>query len=247
MLLGASSASGQDGSPDRNVPRLFWLGQEFDGLSLTEEPLDHFFIYGDCEPPPGEGGCAPPLEVQNSTTCGRNPVGLDSLPSRLFKLRGGGLAADYGAWIDVGTGGRTVTVHSFDSKLAMSAVHEIRPRPEATPRELAPPVYPLPVLRELKRVTAAAQRIRGIKAIAATTDLSPGVVRTRLRTAKLLGPQALANIPVPTLSSDAVWELRQLAFEARELGFSGTAERHEISAATLRAKINQVRGLAGDC
>jgi hypothetical protein len=34
---------------------------------------DVTFIYGTCDPSGGEGGCAPPLEVQVWSACARNP------------------------------------------------------------------------------------------------------------------------------------------------------------------------------
>jgi hypothetical protein len=47
----------------------YWVGESFDGLSLTyAKPYNGRFgtlMYGTCELPTGEGGCAPPLQVQN--------------------------------------------------------------------------------------------------------------------------------------------------------------------------------------
>ena len=49
-------------------PTLYYLGREFAGLPLTdlaaETPGRALFVYGTCELPKGEGGCAPPIQVQ---------------------------------------------------------------------------------------------------------------------------------------------------------------------------------------
>ena len=71
----------------------YWVGESFEGLALNSaNPYSGRFgnlIYGKCEAPTGpfaEGGCAPPLQVQN-VLCrdGRVTVALFA--------RGGGLAA----------------------------------------------------------------------------------------------------------------------------------------------------------
>jgi hypothetical protein len=103
------------------------------------------------------------------------------------------------------------------------------------------------VLRELKRVTAAADRHHGVEAVARATELSPDEVRLRLRIADLLGPEALAGVPVPTMSTATVERLRQLAFSADELGVAYTAREHGLTKAELRTKIRRVRGLTGYC
>lgn len=45
------------------------------------------FIYGDCTPPPGEGGCAPPLEVQVWSACVRSFSSI-SRKRHLYEFRG---------------------------------------------------------------------------------------------------------------------------------------------------------------
>jgi hypothetical protein len=48
----------------------YWVGESFDGFELThaETYAGRFstFVYGSCKAPRGEGGCTPPLEVQNA-------------------------------------------------------------------------------------------------------------------------------------------------------------------------------------
>jgi hypothetical protein len=204
--------------------------------------------YGDCELPEGEGGCSLPAQVQTTTSCARNPIAIDRLPYRVYPLRGGGLAVAYEATaVDVGTGNRTVTVYTNELELMSAALREVRRRSQPSPQPLPPPVYPMTVLRELKRVTAAADQLHGVKAVARATELSLPEVIVRLRIADLLGPKALAGVPVPTMSTATVEQSRQLAFDAHELGLAKTARTHGLTKAALRAKIRRVRGLVGYC
>jgi hypothetical protein len=255
VLLVALSAAlllpgGGRARADTPVPAdLYWLGPYFGGLRLTHTPTapwDNFFAYGDCEPPPDEGGCSVPAQVQNSSSCARNPIGIDRLPYRVYLVRGGGLAAEYErSGVDVGTGDRTITLYT-EFELMGAALREVRLQTDTEPQPLAPPVYPMPVLRELKRVTVRADRGEGIKTIARETGLRDYEVELRLQIAELLGPDALANVPPPKMSVAAVERLRQLAFRA-EYDLGRTARQHGISKGELRKKIARVRGLAGPC
>jgi hypothetical protein len=249
-VLLASSAGGRNGGEGQASKDPYWLGPYFAGMRVTHEGAytGPAISYGDCELPEGEGGCSLPAQVQTATTCGRNPVAIDSLPYRVFPLRGGGLAVAYNATsVDVGTGNRTVTVYTNELELMSAALREVRRRSEPTPQPLPPPVYPMTVLRELKRVTAAASRLDGIDAISKAIDIHPDEVRLRLRIADLLGPEALAGVPVPKMSTATVERLRQLVFAADELGFAETARENGLTKAELRAKMRRVRGLVGYC
>jgi hypothetical protein len=250
-LLLVSAAGGRSGGGESRASRdPYWLGPSFAGMQVThEEAFSGASIsYGDCELPEGEGGCSLPAQIQTSTSCGRNPIAIDNLPDRVYRLRGGGLAVAYEPTaVDVGTGNRTVTVYTNELELMSAALREVRRRSQPTPEPLPPPVYPRTVLRELKRVTAASDRLHGVEAVARATELSPPEVRLRLRIADLLGPQALAGVPVPTMSTATVERLRQLAFAADELGLAETAAKHGLTKAELRAKIRRVRGLVGSC
>ncbi len=245
-LLLVGSAAGRVGGGSEASKDPYWLGAYFAGMRVTSE--EAAISYGDCEFPEGEGGCSDPAQVQTATSCARNPLAIDRVPYRVFRLRGGGLAVAYEPTaVDVGTGNRTVTVYTNELQLMSAALREVRRRSQPSPGPLPPPVYPLAALRELKRVTAAAARFHGTKAIARATGLSPAEVRVRLRIAKLLGPQALAGVPVPTMSTATVERLRQLAFEAHELGLAEAARKHGLTTAEVRAKIRGVRGLVGFC
>lgn len=245
----ATVAGGRVGAAGPAPEEMWWLGPYFAGMEVTnvpEDPWDRTYSYGDCELPEGEGGCSVPAQVQTATTCSRNPIGLDRLPYDVFLLRGGGLAAVYESTaVDIGTGRETVTVFTNEPELVGAALSEIHTRSQTGPEPLAPPVYPMPVLRELKRVTVFAGRL-GVKAIARKTELSPYEVQLRLRIAKLLGPDALDGVPPPTMSIATVERLRQLSFNA---GYDlvRTARKNGITVAELRKKIRRVRGLAGFC
>lgn len=247
VLLPATAVYGQSG--DRIPADQYWLGQYFAGLRLTHTSSFNgkSFSYGDCELPQGEGGCSVPAQVQNFSSCERNPIGLDRLPYRVFLVRGGGLAAEYErTGVDVGTGSRTVTVYTNEFELMGAALREIRPQSDSAPVPMSPPVYPMPVLRELKRVTVAKGRFEGTRAIARAIDLPPAEVRLRLQIAELLGPDALVGVPPPRMSTATVERLRQLAFDGQFNPARG-ARRHGMSVATYRAKIRRVRGLTGHC
>jgi hypothetical protein len=247
--LPLAAAYARGGAADQAPADQYWLGPYFAGLRLTHTSSFNgkSFSYGDCEPPPGEGGCSVPAQVQNFSSCERNPIGLDRLPYRVFLVRGGGLAAEYErTGVDVGTGSRTVTVYTNEFELMGAALREIRPQSDSAPQPLAPPVYPMPVLRELKRVTVAQKRFDEIGAIARAIDLPAVEVRLRLQIAELLGPDALTGVPPPTMSTATVERLRQLAFDGQFNPARG-ARRHGMSVATYRAKIRRVRGLTGYC
>lgn len=251
LLLVSSAAGGPSSKSEqgRAATDPYWLGPYFAGMRVTHETsyAGHSISYGDCEFPEGEGGCSLPAQIQTSTSCARNPIALDRLPYRVFRLRGGAIAVSYEATgVDVGSGNSTVTVYT-DLELMSAALREVRRRSQPAPEPLPPPVYPKVVLRELKRVTAAADRLDGVRAVARATELSPDEVRLRLRIAELLGPEALAGVRPPTMSTATVERLRQLAFSVGELGLVYTAREHGLTKAELRRKIGRVRGLTGYC
>lgn len=245
MLIG--TASGQTGRGEADAADAYWLGPYFAGLRLTHTfPGDTAFAYGDCELPEGEGGCSLPVEIQNASSCDRNPLAIDRVPFRVFLVRGGGLAVEYErSAIDLGTGDQTVTVYT-EFELMGAALRDLRRRSEPAPQTLAPPTYPPAALRELKRVTLAKQRFGGIGAIARAIDLPAAEVKVRLQIAELLPPGTLAGVRPPTLSTAAIERLRQLAFRT-QYNIPRAARARGISEAALRRKIAPVRGLTGYC
>ena len=162
----------------------FWLGPSYRGLDVSVSESGSY-LYGDCEPE-SDSGCAPPYQVQSRATCERNPLALDILPRRLVRIREGGIAAVYGGGlVDVGTGRRTVSVFAPSSARAVEAARRLRRRSERAPHRLARPVYPRPVLRELKRT-------------AVEPGLSRAELRLRRRMASLLGEEVMRGVRAPS-------------------------------------------------
>jgi hypothetical protein len=88
--------------------------------------------------------------------------------------------------------------------------------------------------------------VRGVKAIARETELSPDQVRYRLRVARLLGPEALVGVPAPKMSTSRVKRLVELAVLVR-IYPKRTAEKNGMTVAELRKLARRVRGLTGFC
>lgn len=249
-MLIAASASGQSADQKRASVDPYWFGPSFAGLQVSKERhiTGAEIIYGDCQLPEGEGGCSWPAVIETSTNCALNPISNETSSSPVSLLRGGGLTTrdDELGKAYVGTGDRTFSVETREPELMTAALSEARRRSQPAPETLPPPVYPVTVLRELKRVTAAAERLHGVRAIAKETELRPVQVRYRLRVAELLGPDALAGVPAPTMSTARVKRLIELAILVR-LYPTRTAEKNEMSVAELRRLVRPVRGLTGFC
>jgi hypothetical protein len=139
-----------------------------------------------------------------------------------------------------------VTIFTNEFELLGAVLREIRPHSQPDPQPLAPPIYPMPVLRELKRVTAVEDRYDTAAEIAKAVHLPAVEVRLRLRIAELLGPDALAGVRPPTMSTATVERLRQLSFRA-QYDPVRAAKEHGMSVAELRKKVRRVRGLAANC
>lgn len=246
-LLFAASASGQSADQKQASIHSYWLGPFFAGFRVSEERTDPVVevVYGDCMSV-GESGCSWPARVATSTTCALNPISDETYYAPASLLRGGGLVTQNGGMVYVGTGYRTFTVETGEPELMSAALREARRRSQPEPEPLPPPVYPTAVLRELKRVTVAAERLRGVRAIGEETELGPEQVRYRLRVAQLLGPDALAGVRAPTMSTSRVKRLVELAVLFR-LYPTRTAEKNEMTVAELRKLVRRVRGLTGFC
>jgi hypothetical protein len=149
--------------------RLYSLGPRFAGLPLTAVlrgcgtpqpvPGDNpklpptyrsnsvSYIYGDCTPPPGEGGCAAPIQLQIWPACERNVAQYEHRP-KLTRRRGVPSSAGDGA-LELYTGDSTVVIFTSDRSLGRRAVSAIQP----VRRGDAPAVVP-PVLEVTKRLPA---------------------------------------------------------------------------------------------
>ncbi|HYJ21489.1 MAG TPA: hypothetical protein VEW07_05640 [Solirubrobacterales bacterium] len=127
------------------------LGQPITGGLEGEAQVDPqervwVIIYGDCELPEGEGGCAP-FQIHNYSTCTRwassfsqAPVGLNRrAPLRPFR----GAKARYRRAehsIEIFTGRTTITIGGGDSKMLKPALRQLREVHQAKPARLPPPV-----------------------------------------------------------------------------------------------------------
>jgi hypothetical protein len=225
----------------------FWLGHSFAGHKLVAHTESDVFVYGNCKIPENqdEGGCSPPLQLQDRTTCERNVVALDVVPRTIYRLRGGGIAADYGeASIDVGSGHTTTSVFANSDRFARRATRAMRRRGQPGPQPLSAPVYPPAVLKELKRVIVATHTPRSAEEVAAALGMGPGVLRARVRLARLLPSGTLRAVPSPKRSWKQVQHDRQIAFAAQT---HQAQQQFGLTRAQVRAAVKRARGLTGSC
>jgi hypothetical protein len=160
VLVGVSIVLLEGGDPVRGWPiedarqfdqfSLFWLGEEFEGLPLTN--IVHaksekvvIFVYGSCDPG-REGGCAPPISLRIEP-CSHEPPGrslsLDSAGSP-FDIRGAQAAFSRAGHLKVWTRDVTVSVYA-ERRLAVEAAGALRllsEGPEGAEKELGPLGYP---------------------------------------------------------------------------------------------------------
>jgi hypothetical protein len=126
---------------------LYYLGESFRGLPLTFAGLGSgrgtglrrswSFIYGDCTPPAGgDGGCAPPLEVQNWSICIRFPA-LYSGPTPNTSPIHGAETLPAGDGLDIYTGETTVVIFGQDRSAAVASLTRLED--ETVPGELPTP------------------------------------------------------------------------------------------------------------
>jgi hypothetical protein len=243
-VLGLASAAGNAAQVEDGGP--YWLGPSYLGLKLDVVPPSSY-IYGSCDPPP-DGGCVPPYEVQHHRSCARNPLTGGGQPSRVYRVRGGAIAAVSGTEVEVGVGRHTVVVFAYNRRLAERAARALRRRSEDTPRsDLPVPVYPKAVVQELKRVAVAMRRADDVRVAARRLDMPRAAVRARQALAELLPQRALARVRVPGRSWTTVRRERRIALFAQALGRRATAERFDLSVREVRRIVQRVRGLSGRC
>jgi hypothetical protein len=149
---------------------LWWMGDSFDSLSLTH--IDQFtqsrgfptqnivyFTYGTCTPPPGGGGCGPPLSIAVEPLCW-------TLPEKITGVKIGDLFDFRGAkalWIDdhlrIWTGDAAIAIFGYPRERIEQAAAALVPLGNVevtlTDSNLPPPnfescpqtpAYPLPAL-----------------------------------------------------------------------------------------------------
>jgi hypothetical protein len=139
--------------------RLYSLGASFEGMPLTTvlrgcgnpmrvpgnnpklPPTYRLnavtYVYGDCEPPAGEGGCATPLAVQVIPACERNVAQYEHRP-RITRRRGVP-SAEMDRQLELYTADSTVVIFSGVAALARRAARALQPlRRGVAPAALPP-------------------------------------------------------------------------------------------------------------
>jgi hypothetical protein len=115
---------------ERPGPGPYFVGETFEGLPLTAISAAGprvTFVYGDCDPPPDEGGCAPPLEVQ-IWPIGRRAPGVISSMIECRKVTVRGVpGAFFGSDLDLYVGDQTVVVFADSQPRALRAAEALRP------------------------------------------------------------------------------------------------------------------------
>jgi hypothetical protein len=140
---------------------VYYAGQEAAGFPLREvfgeNPQRHarrsawVFIYGQCVDPPDEGGCPPPLQIHNYSTCSwwaaasnqTRPIGFKSDPMYDFRgakaRRTGGQVGE--ARVEIFTGDTTVKI-SGEPNAIKTAARTLRSVDEGQPTSHLPPPVP---------------------------------------------------------------------------------------------------------
>ena len=222
-LLAATLAVGVAGCGDEQEPvgaeqaraaqraaghELYWVGERFAGLALTGVIRDGpgtTFAYGTCKPAGGEGGCAPPLQIQTSSICDDNALVLDVRPRATFTARGTPVR-DYGEGsleLDAGTShvrlfartrspGGSPGTGGARGRQAVAALRPVSGSQRVAAR-LPAARYPNGYLAELRRVVAAYERGGSLRAVRADLGISKSAVRFRLALARELGPDGLRS------------------------------------------------------
>lgn len=140
------------------------LGPEFEGLKSTAvlrnctsprpgappQMRSNFvsYIYGDCEPPQGEGGCPAPIEVQSWPYCERGRLDPTHHNPLHGKVDIRGVSADifeYGKRIEIYTGQSTVMIFGTDRAQIVRAGRALVAAPQipsepATPGDVSSPL-----------------------------------------------------------------------------------------------------------
>ena len=146
LLVASAAGCGTDHGPvsgdqiSEAAAESFWVGDELGGLELTEVLVppegagtSTSFIYGTCEPT-GDGGCAPPLEIQTWGVCSRLPP-----PKRVDGLqRIRGVLASFDGrspQIELYAAAGTVVVFADTYERARAAAEQLRQRDELSAGE----------------------------------------------------------------------------------------------------------------
>jgi hypothetical protein len=102
------------------------VGRTFDDSPDATPVRANFvdFVYGTCDPPQGEGGCAPPLSVQVWAACERNPMVYSPVAGLEppIEIRGApGYFYEGGRRLELSTGASTVVIFASGRADALAA------------------------------------------------------------------------------------------------------------------------------
>jgi hypothetical protein len=190
LLLAALVPGASAAAPDRPL----WLGEEFEGLRISERSDDPIgsagvveFFYGEAPP---EGG-AFPLSVQNWSSCDRHPLDIDLVPRSIERVRGMPVVA-YGDRFEVLTAKTNAVVFPSDEGQGRRAIAALRA--EGGSADLAPARLPRWVLAQLRLVRDEHRRLGETRALRRRLGISRGAIRFRLRLLEVLGPGALRGV-----------------------------------------------------
>ncbi len=148
---------------------LYYSGPEVAGLSLEavvqgwatnrhareqgRRRIYWTFIYGDCTPPPSEGGCAPPLEVQVWSACVRSVSPIKVRKHHLYEFRGAKATGGGGRYevspMEIFTGRTTIIVFGNEKPLVKTAARGLREVHEVQAASRLPPPAPGSLKEEL--------------------------------------------------------------------------------------------------
>ncbi len=129
---------------------IYYAGDEVAGIPFEEVEKSEWpenrrftgwsFYYGDCALPEGEGGCSPPLQIQNYNTCRRWAAAYPGKP-RLFNFRGAKAAwVSSAGSLEIYTGRTTVVIFANRKRVAKRAARLMRNVRQTKPSRLSPPV-----------------------------------------------------------------------------------------------------------
>lgn len=185
---------------------LYWAGERVAGQPLAailRTPGLVTFVYGSCRPQQvGEGGCAPPLEIQVASICDRNALLLDLRPSAVTTARGVPVMS-YDGRVELTTGPSQVVLAGRPdlTRRALAALQPVGPGP-AQGATLTPPRYPRYYLQQLRRVQAVMDRTGDIRAARRELGISKSAIRFELALARAIGAARLqaAGTVTPTLA-----------------------------------------------
>lgn len=134
---------------------VYFAGEEVAGLPLESiggeewrEPRAQTwtFIYGDCDLPPGEGGCSTPLQIQSQSTCKRWAAALgENRKTYPFNgARASGATDDRYELspMEIFTGRATVVIFGYEKAVVKAAARALRKVGASEPQRRLPAPVP---------------------------------------------------------------------------------------------------------